>query len=73
VPPIFKNFSQQVNEVLLTALVINILEMARNMKLKSVSIPALSKEIGMPMEDCAYIMLSTCSRWCGQGDLGSLE
>lgn len=73
VPPIFKNFSQKVNETLLTALVINILEMARTEGLKSVSIPALSKEIGMPMEDCAYILLSTAARWCGQGDIGALK
>jgi len=30
VPPIFKNFSQKNNENLLTALMINILEMARS-------------------------------------------
>jgi O-acetyl-ADP-ribose deacetylase (regulator of RNase III) len=73
VPPIYKNFSHEVNEVLLTALVINTLEVARNMELKSISIPALSKEIGWPMEDCAYIILSTVAKWCGQEDLGKLK
>ena len=43
VPPMFINFDAKVGEILYTCTIINILEMAKNKGLQSISIPSFPK------------------------------
>ena len=60
VGPMYRNYTPEVNNLLLEAAVINTLEKAKEIDAKSVSIPAISSGIfGFPKTDCANIMVNT--------------
>ena len=57
VGPIYYHNSKEINENLLAACIINILECAKKLKAKSVSIPAISSGVfGFPISSCARIL-----------------
>lgn len=66
VGPTYSNGSQQQANDLLSSCVINTLEMAKHIKVDSVSIPAISSGgLGFPKDECAEIIIKRVAQWFG--------
>lgn len=62
VGPVYKDPKH--SEILLHSAILNTLEIAKHLKIRSLSIPAISSGIfGFPKPRCAEIILSTCINW----------
>jgi O-acetyl-ADP-ribose deacetylase (regulator of RNase III) len=63
-----------VSELLVIACIINILELAKDQDMATVSLPAISigDYFGYPLEDCAYTMLTTLIKWAAQENTGTV-
>jgi O-acetyl-ADP-ribose deacetylase (regulator of RNase III) len=64
-----------VSELLVIACIINILELAKDQDMATVSLPAISigDYFGYPLEDCAYTMLTTLIKWAAQENTGTVQ
>jgi O-acetyl-ADP-ribose deacetylase len=65
VGPVHEQYKPKVSELLVISCIINILELAKDQDMVSVSIPAISigEYFGYPLEDCAYTMLTFLIKW----------
>ena len=70
----YSNYNPETNHQLMQSVVINILEQAKKIDAKSVSIPAISSGIfGFPKEKCSEIMLEYTIAWCKRDNCGSVK
>lgn len=73
VGPRYDEYEPAVSELLLTSCIINTLERAKELKVRSLSIPAISSGVfGFPRASCASIILQTCAKWVTSQDPGPL-